>query len=415
MILSLIWESFRFAWGALKGNVLRTTLSLLGVTVGIFSIITVFTIVDSLERGIRDSFSFIGENILYVQKWPWGFSSDYPWWKYVNRPEVDLYEFRFLEKKITQADGIAIFASKNTSLKEKNNSVDNVNLLGVSYEYNKVADVPIENGRYFSNQEIEASRNIAIIGNDVGTQLFPNQDPIGKIIKIRGLSFNIIGMMKKQGANFLDGVPSNDTNCLVPYGAFSKIYYSGSDGGVSASLAIKGSNKDPGLINLEGEVRGLMRAKRGLKPIDEDSFAINRPEMLANNITSIFQVMGLAGWVIGGFSILVGGFGIANIMFVSVKERTNIIGIQKSLGAKKYFILCQFLFESVFLSIIGGLVGLLLVFLITFIPLGNLVVVLSLKNVVVGLTVSVVVGILSGIIPASVASSLDPVEAIRSK
>lgn len=413
--LRLVLESFRFALGALKGNILRTILSLLGVTIGIFSIITVFTIVDSLERGIRDSFSFIGENIVYVQKWPWGFSSDYPWWKYVNRPEVSINDFRYLEKEITQSEGVALFVRKDISIKQSNNSMDNVYLMGVTYAYNKVADVPVEIGRYFTGQEVEASRNRIIIGYDVAVQLFSYQNPIGKMVKIKGLNFFVIGVMKKQGANFIEGIPSNDQTCIIPYGAFLKLYYVGSDGGASATVAIKGRSSDIGLLELEGEIRGYMRSKRGLRPRDEDDFAINRPEMLSNNIASVFQIMGLAGWVIGGFSMLVGGFGIANIMFVSVKERTSAIGIQKSLGAKNYFILFQFLFESIFLSAIGGLVGLFLVFLVTLIPMGGLTIILSLKNIALGLGVSIIIGILSGIIPASIASNLDPVEAIRAK
>jgi putative ABC transport system permease protein len=168
-----------------------------------------------------------------------------------------------------------------------------------------------------------------------------------------------------------------------------------------------------GLVELENDIRGLMRTKRGLRPTDDDTFVMNRPEALANAISGVFDVIGMAGWVIGGFSILVGGFGIANIMFVSVKERTSIIGLQKSLGAKNYFILFQFLFEAIFLSLIGGLAGLCLVYLITFIPMGDLVVTLTIKNIVLGLTVSSVIGLVSGIIPAAMAARMDPVTAIR--
>ncbi|MDQ4140190.1 MAG: ABC transporter permease, partial [Bacteroidota bacterium] len=201
---------------------------------------------------------------------------------------------------------------------------------------------------------------------------------------------------------------------IIPYGAFSKLYSIGR-GGVEPTVAIKGLDSDPGLLELEYEIQGVMRNIRGLKPREEDNFALNRPEMVAEAISSLFKVIGVAGWVIGGFSILVGGFGIANIMFVSVKERTNIIGIQKSLGAKNYFILFQFLFESVFLSLIGGGVGIFIVFLITLIPQDALKLLLSLANISLGLGVSVVIGVLSGIIPAVLASNLDPVIAIRSK
>ena len=183
--------------------------------------------------------------------------------------------------------------------------------------------------------------------------------------------------------------------------------------GINPSIAIKGHEEDTGLAELESQVTGLMRAKRGLKPLEEDSFALNRPESITNFLTEIFKVVTFAGWMIGGFSILVGGFGIANIMFVSVKERTNLIGIQKSIGAKNYFILLQFLFESVFLSVIGGGVGILLVYFLTFIPLGTFVVVLTAKNILIGLAVASIVGTVAGIVPAAIAAKMDPVTAIR--
>jgi putative ABC transport system permease protein len=172
---------------------------------------------------------------------------------------------------------------------------------------------------------------------------------------------------------------------------------------------------DKGQVELEAEATGLLRTKRGLKPTQDKNFSINRPEALSAAIGGIFGVLNVAGWVIGIFSLLVGGFGIANIMFVSVKERTNLIGIQKSLGAKNYFILFQFLFEAIFLSLVGGLVGIILVYLLSFIPLDMLDIVLTPKNIVLGLTVSSVIGVLSGIIPAFSAARMDPVEAIRSK
>lgn len=412
--LRLVLESFRFAWQALKSNLLRTVLSLLGVTIGIFAIISVFTIVDSLERSIRSSMNFLGNNVIYVQKWPWSFGGEYAWWKYFQRPTQTIREFRLLDRQLENARGVAIFwDTNNNTLKYRNNSITDINLLGVSYAYNLVSDVPVQAGRYFTLQEMEAARNVIIVGADVAENLFSSADPLGKSLKIKGLKFTIIGVLEKQGANMM-GMPTNDKNAIIPYGAFSKLFSIGR-GGVEPTIAVKGLETDPGLQELEYEIKGVMRNIRGLKPRDEDDFALNRPEMVAEAISSLFKVIGVAGWVIGGFSILVGGFGIANIMFVSVKERTNIIGIQKSLGAKNYFILFQFLFESIFLSLIGGGVGILIVFLITLIPQDALKLLLSLANISLGLGVSVVIGVLSGIIPAVLASNLDPVVAIRSK
>ena len=211
------------------------------------------------------------------------------------------------------------------------------------------------------------------------------------------------------------GWSSNDYSVMMPYNSFRKLYLTGTGAWneVQSSIGIKGEATDIGLVELENEVRGFLRIRRGLQPLDKDSFALNRPEAVANVISTVFDVFSVAGWIIGGFSILVGGFGIANIMFVSVKERTSIIGLQKSLGAKNYFILFQFLFESIFLSLIGGLAGLILVYGVTYIPLGSLDVVLSIKNIVLGIGVSSSIGVIAGIVPAAMAARLDPVAAIR--
>ncbi len=400
---------------ALRANLTRTILSLLGVTVGIFAIIAVFTLVDSLEKGIKDSMSFLGDRVIYVEKWPMIFENDYPWWRYFQRPTVDMNEFRALERRLKNHQGIAIFVSKgNQTLKYQNNSMNSVSMQGVTYEFNRISDVPIGNGRYFTPQEIEAGRTVAIIGINIAENLFPGMNPIGKEIKVKGHKFVVIGVMEKQGDNLL-GAPSNDYNFITPYTAFTRLYLAGGQRGAMPRIGIKGLEHDPGLIELESETRGTMRNIRGLRPAQEDNFALNRPEVLANQISGMFGVITFAGGIIGSFSILVGAFGIANIMFVSVKERTPLIGIQKSLGAKNYFILFQFLFEAVFLSIIGGLAGIFLVYLLTFVPQDTLDIVLTARNITIGMGVSAFVGVLSGIVPAALASRMDPVTAIRAQ
>ncbi|WP_436515112.1 ABC transporter permease [Ekhidna sp. To15] len=412
-VFKLIIESFRFAWSALKTNLLRTTLSLLGVTVGIFSIIAVFTAVDSLERSIKDSLNFLGTNNINVEKWPYGFGGPYPWWTYLRRPYVTFDEYRFIRDNVDNAKAVSIFTVRGGIIaKYGSSSAADLSLLGVVYDHKDVYEIPIEQGRYFTREEANGGSNVAIIGYRTANELFPKVNPLGKEIKIKGLKYYIIGVIKEEGDSFL-GAPSNDDNVYLPYKSFQKIYYSGRRRGVEPRITVKGLESDVGLVELEAELRGLMRKKRSLKPKEDDNFALNRPEAITNFIGATFDAVGVAGAIIGGFAILVGGFGIANIMFVSVRERTNIIGIQKSLGAKNYFILFQFLFEAVFLSLIGGGVGVILVYLISFASLGSLDLVLTSGNVILGLGISAIIGVLSGIVPALMAARLDPVIAIR--
>lgn len=411
LYLKLIWESIRFAMQALKSNLTRTILSLLGVTVGIFAIIAVFTLVDSLEKNIKSSFSFLGTNVVTVNRFNFVGGPDYPWWKYFRRPYNTYSEYQFLRDKLRNAEGVAFSAGANGTVQSGSNAYRGTNITGVTFSYQDVYDISLEAGRYFTEQEVNASRNVAMIGVKVANTLFPNADPLGKEFKIKGSKFVVVGLFEEEGEGLLE-ISSKDEAVMIPYGSFTKLYYVGPNG-IEPSIAVKGLDTDIGLVELENELVGLLRAKRGLKPTQEDNFSLNKSEFLMNTIGSIFDVISTAGWVIGGFSILVGGFGIANIMFVSVKERTSIIGIQKSLGAKNYFILFQFLFEAMFLSMIGGIAGIIIVFGMTFIPLGSLELVLSFKNLVLGLGISSVIGIASGIVPATLAARMDPVEAIR--
>lgn len=413
LFLRLLKESFLFAINALVVNKLRTLLSLLGISIGIFTIITVFTIVDSLENNLRGSVQKLGNDVIYVQKWPWAFGGDYPWWKYFQRTNPTLQDYEKLEKRATNSEAMAFIINiSNQVAKYRNNSVENVEITATSQYYDRVRTLEFDRGRYFSPAESRSGRNYTLIGHDIAKGLFGDEDPIGKVVKVKGRKVVVIGVIKKEGDDILNN--TSDNTMYMPINFVRNLVDIRRDN-FGPMILVKAKDK-VSLDELSNELRGTLRSVRRLSPREEDDFALNKSSLISVQMESLFGVVNIAGWVIGIFSILVGGFGIANIMFVSVKERTNIIGIQKSLGAKNYFILLQFLVEAVVLSLIGGAIGLIVVFLITLVAMFfdfNLA--LSLGNILLGLSISAVIGVLSGFVPAYSASQLDPVEAIRAK
>lgn len=411
LFLTLFKESFLFAVQALVTNKLRSFLSLLGITIGIFAIISVFTMTDSLEKKLRDSVKSLGDDVIYIQKWPWTFGSDYPWWKYMNRPVPNVSELGEVAKRSRKGEAYAFMVTANGTAKYKNNSVENANLICVSHQYDRIRSFTIANGRYFTEGESESGKPICIIGNTIAEGLFGAVDPVGKDLKVRGSKLMVVGVLKREGESMLGN--NVDTQVLIPINYARNLIDLRNDR-FEPMIMVKAN---PGVSNDEliDELTGIMRSIRKLKPIADDSFALNQTSMISSQVNDLFDVVGIAGWAIGGFSILVGGFGIANIMFVSVRERTNLIGIQKSLGAKNYFVLLQFLSEAVLLSLIGGAFGLLFIFAGTFAAEAALEmeVALTRSNIILGFTISALIGVVSGFVPAYTASQLDPVEAIR--
>jgi putative ABC transport system permease protein len=387
-------------------------LTLLGITIGIFSIISVFTVFDSLENKIKTSIDSLGDNVLFVQKWPWAFGGDYPWWKYLSRPVAKINELSEIERRSEAYSAATFVVGNSKTVKFKNNSISNTRILAVSKDYDKVISINIDQGRYFSINESVGGRAVAIIGSDIAEKLFENTYPLGKEITIFGRKVNIVGVFKKEGDDTFG--QSSDNQVMLPIN-FARNVMDISDESNDPTIIVK-AKPNVGNQELKDELTGIMRSVRRLKPSAEDNFAINEMSLITKGFEGIFSTISIIGWIIGAFSLIVGGFGIANIMFVSVKERTNIIGIQKSLGAKNYFILLQFLFEAVFLSLIGGLLGLLIVFIGTLIVTYAFDFTLSLTfgNIFLGLSVSFVIGLIAGFIPAFSASRLNPVEAIRS-
>lgn len=413
LFLRLFQESVLFAINALRVNKLRTFLSLLGISIGIFIIIAVFTVVDSLEASLTKSVEKLGSNVIYVQKWPWAFGGDYPWWKYFNRPNPSYKDFEQLQKRVKNVEAMAFTVDINNQVvKYQSNNIENVYVVGGSHDYDKVRSMEFERGRYFSINDSRSGKNYALIGYTIAQGLFGNQDPVGKEIKVLGRKVQIIGVLKKEGEDILDNTV--DDCVFLPINYVRNIVDMRNDR-YNPMITVKAA---PGITldELDNELKGSMRSIRRLSPREDDDFALNKSSILSIQMKSLFGVIDVAGWIIGCFSILVGGFGIANIMFVSVKERTNIIGIQKSLGAKNYFILLQFLTESVVLCVIGGSIGLFMVWIGTvLVGLLDFNFILTLANIILGLTVSVIIGVLSGFIPAWSAARLNPVDAIRSK
>lgn len=414
-IIRLIWESLIMSVQAVTVNRLRALLSLLGITIGIFAIIAVFTIVDSLEKNIRESVSSLGSDIIYVDKWPWAppeGEDEYPWWKYMNRPLPSYDEFEFIREKSKSAAHACFLSAIEKRIEYGNNNVEGATVFGVSDGFQDIRSFEIESGRYFNALEANAGRNVVVIGSKIATELFQGAEPVGKYVQMFGRKVMVIGVLEKEGKGGFDAFILDEV-AILPlqyYRGFIDIRREWA----SPQIWVQ-TRSNVSIRELTFELQQMLRAYRRVKPAEEDNFALNQTSIINNQLDAFFKVLKIAGFFIGVFSIIVGGFGIANIMFVSVKERTHIIGIQKALGAKQYFILLQFLFESVMLSLAGGIVGLLLVFLgASIISLsGDFSVYLSMNNILVGVGISSGIGLISGIFPAWQGARMDPVAAIN--
>ncbi|WP_309641858.1 ABC transporter permease [Flavobacterium sp.] len=409
----LLSESFSFAMNALRTNKLRTLLSLLGVTIGIFSIIAVLAAVDSLDRKIKSDLSTLDKNTMYLTSVCFG-PTDIPRWKVEQFPKVTYEEYQYLKENVNHTENFCFqFFAPRESVKYESKTVSDVNMVPVTSEFVDIQRMEFSEGRFFNESESNSGKAVVVLGFEVAKGLFDESDPINKMIRIYGQRFTVIGVTKKKGDSGIELGGGDDTSAFIPTNFLRRLY--GDNNESMLPVIIIKPEKGTDIPELRAEIAQKLRNMRGVKADEIDNFFVNILSGFTDLIDGIVSQMNMIGWIISGFSLLVGGFGIANIMFVSVKERTNLIGIQKSLGAKNKFILFQFLFESVILSVIGGIVGLLLVWIISIVLTNALEFefILGFWNIVLGTGLSAFIGLISGILPAISASRLDPVEAIR--
>ncbi|HCQ14271.1 ABC transporter permease [Flavobacterium sp.] len=410
----LLKESFGFAMNALRNNKLRTLLSLLGVTIGIFSIIAVLAAVDSLDRKIKSDISGLDNKSIFLFKYCFG-PSDVPDWKIDQFPDVNFDEYNYIKNNVDGVEAVCYqFFTNRENVKHDDKVASSVSIKPCTYEFIEIEKLDFAEGRFFNEQESNSGKNCVILGSEIADVLFENQNPIDKEVRLYGQKFIVIGVLKKVGERMINFGSNPDNTVYVPINKVRSMF--GDNNDQFTPIIIIRPQENVELEDIKGELTQKLRIKRGLKAGEIDNFFVNVLKGATDQIDAIITQMNIMGWVIAGFSLLVGGFGIANIMFVSVKERTNLIGIQKSLGAKNRFILFQFLFEAVILCVIGGFIGLLLVWLISIVLTSALdfEFVLGIGNVVLGTSLAIIIGLIAGILPAISASKLDPVEAIRS-
>jgi len=412
-VLTILWNSFKMALQELKVNKLRTFLSLFGITIGIFCIIGVLATIDSLKAKIQNDLSSFGNNTIYIDKWDYSGGPEYPWWKFMKRPNMKVEEMEIIKKKSNLASNMAFFMSNQASFSYEENVLKGVNIYGITSEYKAVQSFNIGYGRYFSEADFLRGGPLGVIGYKVAEELFGKAEKaLGKTISYGGRRVMVIGVIEKQGSAIINGF-DYDKSVLTTYNYFASIYNPDNS---NPYIMVQAKPGVPSAL-LQQELTGVMRQIRKLSPTQEDNFTCNDVAQFKDQIDSVFGSINSGGWAIAGLSLIVGAFGVANIMFVTVRERTSQIGLKKAIGAKSSTILYEFLLESAFLCIIGGLVGLFLVWILT-VALGSVLpfpLHIAPSIVFLALSICIILGVISGIIPASIAAKMNPVEAIRTK
>ncbi len=413
--ITIIFGSFKMALQELWKNKLRTFLSLFGITIGIFCIIGVMATLGSLEHNIQNEIKSFGTNTIYVDKWDYsqGNGGQYPWWKYIKRPSPKFDQMDQIMQRTPSAKYAAFKIDRQSDVEYEDNILRSVVLYGFSDDFHNIQSVDVRFGRYVSPSEFQQGTSAAVIGNEIAEELFVNAErAIGKTISAKGKKIFVVGVIKKQGNQMLGGWQL-DKAVVMPY-RFARTLMD--ERNAQPLILVQGLDNITNIV-LKDDLKGAMRAVNKLSPTQEDNFSLNDVNEWSKAFEQAFSGINIGGMIIGGISLIVGLFGVANIMFVSVKERTSQIGLKKAIGAKSRIILTEFLLEAAFLCLIGGLIGLLLVFGLTKILSGafNFPVYISTSNLVWAIGICFFVGVLAGIIPAIIASRLNPVVAIRSK
>lgn len=406
------------ALGELRNNKLRTFLSLFGITIGIFCIIGVLATVDSLEQKVQSDIKTLGTNTIYIDKWQYGENEggSYPWWKYINRPAPREEEVEFIRQRSYLAEHVAHFLSTDATISYKDFELAGVEVYGVTEDFDKIQTIDIiEGGRYLSDADFKRGTPAAVIGHKIAEDLLGSATrAAGKHITVAGKHVIVVGVIEKQGQSFVGGF-NYDNSIIFPHRFYASVFGVNPRGfGGSNFIMVKGRENVPSTALVE-DLRGAMRQIRRLSPRDEDNFALNDINLFSEQVGAFFGTVNIAGWAIAGLSLIVGAFGVANIMFVTVRERTSQIGLKKAIGARKNTILTEFLIESAFLCVIGGLIGMGLVWLLAVILSSVMPFPIIIAPQIIGLAfgICVLLGVISGIIPAFIAARMNPVKAIR--
>lgn len=405
LLISLL-EGTKIAFSAIWTNKTRAMLTTTCIVIGIVSVTAMNTISDGIDRTFEDSMDMLGRNVVFVEKWPWGFGGEYKWWDYRNRSEMEVEYVDRLRDLTPSASEVSASATRNVSARYLDRQADGVMFTGGTEGYFETSGVNVEDGRPFVASDVQRAARVALLGGSVADVLFPNEDPLNKQITISGQRFIVIGVLEKRG-NFL-GLEDVDNTIITPITAFGTIYslrY-----GVQIAVQFP---TDEALIDGEYEVIGAMRQIRQLDPLDDDDFAINKAALFEAEFQGMKMTIYGIGIFLTGLALFVGGIGVMNIMFVSVKERTKEIGIRKAVGAKSWEILLQFLMESIVICLVGGVIGVLLSMGVTQLINQFFVAYMDWTTVLNAIMICAGVGILFGYLPSSKAAKADPIDSLR--